>query len=167
MIWCIGMILLALFPFSAQAQDSNNKELFAQLAIMDSLVFDNAFIECDAQKSEMYFTEDVEFYHDKSGMLYNTRSQSTASMEKRCSEWFKDGLPGLKRVLVPGSLEVHPMKNYGAIQMGVHQFYALNEGRDYILVEIAKFTHLWKLDKGEWRISRILSYDHQPVSDEK
>ena len=63
-----------------------------------------------------------------------------------------------RRVLVRNSLEVYPLNNYGAVQMGVHRFYPLVKGKPN---EVAKFTHLWKKESGEWKLARVLSYDHK------
>lgn len=66
-----------------------------------------------------------------------------------------------RRDLVAGSTEVHPMDNYGALQIGVHLFCEAGEkpclpGKS----GAAKFIHLWHNENGIWRITRVLSYDH-------
>jgi len=50
---------------------------------------------------------------------------------------------------------------YGVTQTGVHRFYALEPGKSEYFTSRAKFTHLWKLENGEWKLLRSLSYDHQ------
>jgi len=47
--------------------------------------------------------------------------------------------------------------------MGVHRFYAITEGKEDELTEVAQFTHVWKKDAGNWKIARVLSYDHKPT----
>jgi hypothetical protein len=42
--------------------------------------------------------------------------------------------------------------------MGVHRFYPLIKGKSN---KNANFTHLWKKENGEWRLARVLSYDHK------
>ena len=65
---------------------------------------------------------------------------------------------------MPGSLEVYPLYNngqlYGAIQHGVHTFEFLNHQGEYQKGDIAKFTHVWVLEDGTWKVRRELSYDH-------
>ena len=48
-------------------------------------------------------------------------------------------------------------KLYGAIQMGEHGFAPKGQQLDS---KPARFVHLWLLDNGQWRIARVLSYDH-------
>lgn len=62
---------------------------------------------------------------------------------------------------VEGSLEVYPVNNYGAVEVGVHRFYKKTEGQPDKLVEIAKFTQVWKKDPSGWKLARVLSYDHK------
>ena len=73
-----------------------------------------------------------------------------------------------RRELVEGSLKVYLLKNngvlYGAVQMGIHKFYAIEKDKPEYLTSTAKFTHLWKLENGEWKLSRVISYDHQAIS---
>lgn len=64
----------------------------------------------------------------------------------------------MRRELVKSSLEVYPIKNYGAIEVGVHIFYHIENGRQ--IQGKFKFTHVWKNENGEWKISRVISYGH-------
>lgn len=69
----------------------------------------------------------------------------------------------VRRELVAGSLEVYPINNYGAVEIGVHRFYETGKGQKEKLVGIAKFVHIWQKKDGEWKISRVISYDHKPA----
>ena len=64
-----------------------------------------------------------------------------------------------RRVLVAGSMEVYPVKDYGAIQTGLHQFCRLDNGA---LKDCGtfKFLHIWKRTATGWKISRVISYNH-------
>jgi len=130
------------------AGSANSGPLFDELARMDESVFETAFVVCDAGKFRSLFTEDAEFYHDVTGATY------------REDVWTLKGCPGddgVRRVLVPESLEVYPMEGYGAIQMGEHWF--VEEGA--ATSTLARFIHLWHFENEQWRISRVLSFDHQ------
>ena len=57
-----------------------------------------------------------------------------------------------------GSLEVYPLKGYGAVEIGVHRFYhpgAPGDGGE------AKVITLWQYKDGAWKVSRVISYDHE------
>jgi hypothetical protein len=46
--------------------------------------------------------------------------------------------------------------------LGVHRFH--HPGRDDIEpVGEAKFIHLWRSENGAWKITRVISYDHQSL----
>lgn len=70
------------------------------------------------------------------------------------------------RFLVEESLEVFPMYNngklYGALQNGKH-FFSTDENMTYENTDnYALFSHLWLLENGEWKIKRVISYNHVP-----
>ena len=64
----------------------------------------------------------------------------------------------LTRQLVHGTLEVHPLKDYGAIEIGTHQFRHIENGKEE--VGTFKFLMIWQKKDNQWRISRVVSYDH-------
>lgn len=142
------------------AQISEESELFKTLQANDSLLFTLGFNTCDIAQFENLVSEDAEFFHDQSGIL-----KSKAEFIQN----IKDGICVMpnkpRRELVSGSLQVFPMKNrgelYGALQTGEHKFYLRPNGEEEILTSVAKFSHLWLLEEGEWRLARIISYDHQ------
>ena len=139
----------------ALAQDGTRSgALFEALAQMDQQLFDAAFVRCDGARFRAIFTEDAEFYHDKSGASVGEAARTLQSCPRD---------NGVTRTLVSGSLEVYPMKGYGAIQMGRHVFARKGEPG----AEEAKFVHLWKQENGAWRLARVLSFDHRPSGDGK
>ena len=162
----------ALIAVCSSAQTSSNvnltpgpatpPELFGEIAKSDSALFGAVFNKCDPATLPGLVTEDFEFYHDKWGQIATSGTQFVDSIRQLC-ERQKQGIDfRSRRELVEGSMEVYPINNYGAVQVGVHRFYALAEGKPDRLTETARFTHLWKKDdKGHWRLARVLSYDHK------
>jgi len=65
---------------------------------------------------------------------------------------------GLRRELVKGSLEIYPIPGYGAMEIGEHKFCHLENGKQDC--GTFKFVHIWEKKNGEWKISRVVSYDH-------
>jgi Domain of unknown function (DUF4440) len=127
-----------------------SKELFNEIAYMDSVMFE-AFNTRNMAKFKALFTEDLEWFQDNNGLVpYKTVFEN---FENTFKKPFK-----LTRQLVPGSLEVHPVKDYGAIEIGVHQFRHIENGKEE--VGTFKFVMIWQKKDGLWQISRIISYDH-------
>ena len=125
-------------------------ELTKIIQAQDSILF-GAFNRCDIETFKSMFTEDLEFYHDLGGLTDYTFTVN--AIKNNC-----DRNLGLVRTLVPGSLEVHPIKDYGAVQIGVHRFCHLENGREDC--GTFKFVHIWRLSNGQWKITRVVSYYH-------
>lgn len=127
-----------------------SQALFNEIAHMDSVMF-NAF---NAQQMEIFkplFTEDLEWYQDNGGLIpYKTVFENFGNTFKK---EFK-----LTRELVKESLEVHPIKDYGAIEIGIHRFRHIENGKEE--VGTFKFVMIWRKQNGLWKISRVISYDH-------
>ena len=143
------------------AQIDSNSELFNMLKANDSLLFNIGFNTCDLSQFENLMSDDLEFYHDKSGVT-NSKSEFMNVMKTGIcnpSNTFK-----ARRELIKGSLEVFPLyKNgelYGAIQIGEHRFFEKNGEQPEKTGSVAKFTHLWILENNYWKLKRVLSYDH-------
>lgn len=127
-----------------------SQELYAEIAYMDSVLF-NAFNNRDTATLKTLFTADLEFYHDKGGLTNYT--QNMAAFKNTAS-----ANTDLRRDLIPGSLEVYEVKDFGAMQIGKHRFCHTENGK--LDCGTFKFVHIWKKNNGEWKISRVISYDH-------
>ncbi len=149
-------LLLSLTHVDAQARRglAPDDPLFRTVAALDAQVF-AAFNRCDLDTLGRFFAEDLEFYHDIDGL---SRSRATFI------EAVKNNICGkVTRELVPDTLEVHPMNGFGAIEMGVHRFH--HPGRDDVEpIGEGRFTHIWRLENGEWTIIRVISYDHHALA---
>jgi hypothetical protein len=64
----------------------------------------------------------------------------------------------IRRELVPGSLEVFPIKNYGAMQVGRHRFCHVENGKEEC--GTFSFVHVWRRTDRGWQIARAISYGH-------
>lgn len=147
------LLLLLLLSGCGQLSAQGKKvddSLFNQIAHLDNVLF-NAFNGRDIETFKKLFTTDLEFYHDKGGLTgYEYTIQSLKNTAARND--------GLKRELVLGSLEVYPIKDYGAIQIGAHRFCHLENGKQDC--GTFKFVHIWKKFGNDWKITRVVSYDH-------
>lgn len=144
------------------AQIDKSSELYKTIKEKDSLLFNLGFNHCDISQFENLVSENFEFYHDQTGIT-NSKSDFIKGIEYGlCKLAYKP-----KRVLVKNSLKVYPLKNngilYGAIETGIHNFYAIEKENTEYLTSNAKFSHIWILENGNWKLSKGLSYDHNDI----
>jgi hypothetical protein len=130
-----------------------SKDLYDTIAHLDSVFF-NAFNTRNLDNLKILISENLEFYHDLGGV---TNYNQNMNAFKKTFE--SDRV--VRRELVAGTLEVYPIKDYGAVETGIHRFYATEKGQQEKLSSEAKFVHVWRKKDGEWKITRIISYGHQ------
>jgi hypothetical protein len=140
---------VAAAPALLVAQEPN-EELVRTVTELDAKAF-AAFNERDLDRFVAFFSEELEFYHDKDGR--SGYSELVASSKRL----FGQASP-LRRRLIPGSLEIHPVPGYGAIQIGEHEFCHEENGVDDC--GTFGFTHLWQRTSDGWMITRVYSYGH-------
>jgi ketosteroid isomerase-like protein len=141
-------------PAGSAASVPDTTALYATIAARDSALFD-AFNRCDTTAIGAFFTDDLEFYHDWNGAI-GPRTRFLEGFTDACR---KHELG--RRELLSGTMEVHPMRNVGAVQIGVHRFFIRTPGGGETPGSTAKFVMLWRNSDGVWRISRVLSFDHR------
>jgi hypothetical protein len=56
------------------------------------------------------------------------------------------------------TLEVYPLKGYGAVEIGVHRFHHPGQPEDAMGDD--KFVTLWQNKDGAWKVTRVISYEH-------
>lgn len=135
---------------------SSLEVLTEKILSLDTKAFD-AYNTCDVATFRTYFTNDLEFYHDKGGYSKGIEKFIETFKANICNE----PKPRVIRKPVKGSLKVYPLEGYGAILMGDHDFYLIENGIEK-KTGTAKFTNMWLLENGYWKMSRVLSYDHKP-----
>ena len=128
----------------------NDQELTQAIAALDKQLFD-AYNTCNLEKLGSLVADDLEFYHDKTGLAVGKQPFLDAIKNNICGK--------VTRELVPGTLEVYPLHGYGAVEIGVHRFYH-PWTQDHGVVGEAKFVTLWQYKDGAWKVTRVLSYDH-------
>ena len=152
-LWLLPFILFSNSVLSQEADTMKPKaSLEHEILKMDSLFFNVAFNKCDLTLYKKIMSPDIEFYDDRSGL--NTSFEvEIASFKDRCSRPF-----AVTRQLV--SATVHVLGDYGAVEIGIHEFY--EDGKK---VQRGKFIIIWERKKdNSWIITRTISYDHEPVS---
>lgn len=126
--------------------------LFDTVARLDSLIFDASYVRCDTARVYALLTDDVEFYHDVTGVHRGAQVRADfARLAASCPAG-----QGIRRELVPGSLRVYRVSDFGAVETGTHRFVP----RGGAAATTARFVHVWQRDGDRWRATRILSLDH-------
>jgi len=128
---------------------NSQAELEQTIRALDAELFD-AYNKCDLEKFGSLIDENVEFYHDKAGNTFGRAALVEAIKNNICGK--------VTRELAPGTLQVYPMKGYGALEIGVHRFHHPGQSNDSL--GEASFVHLWQCKDGAWKVARVISYDH-------
>jgi hypothetical protein len=151
-ILCV-LLSSALSPSAVQAATGHGEDpLFATISALDTEVF-AAFNACSdpaqLDKHAGFFAPDVEFYHDTGGVTWTRDAMLANTRQYVCGHF--------RRELIAGTLEVFPVKDFGAIARGSHRFCQFDSGE---CEGMADFTIVWRQQDGHWTITRVLSYAH-------
>lgn len=140
---------------TAQPASADGAPLEERIRELDDAVFD-AFNRCadpvQLDRHAAYFADDVEFYHDTGGVTWNRRDMLANTRRYACGHYTRERMPG--------TLKVFPIRDFGAVEQGVHRFCRTGgtcEGE-------ADFVIVWREMPEGWRITRVLSYGHRPAS---
>lgn len=141
----------------AAGTDSQSDSLTATISALDEQVF-GAFNHCEdpaqLKRHASYFDDDVEFYHDTGGVTWTRDAMIDNTRKNACGNYHRE--------LVDGSLQVFPVKDFGAIEQGVHRFCQVDRGS---CDGLADFVIVWRQDDDGWQITRVLSYGHRSEPD--
>lgn len=127
---------------------------FQTVQSLDSQLFD-AYNHCDLEKFGSLLAVDLEFYHDPGGFSRSRQTTVDGVKNNVCGK--------VTRELVPGTLEVYPIANYGAVEIGVHRFH--HPGQESVK-SVGDEVHspLAKLKDGAWKLTRVIRFDHHPLT---
>jgi ketosteroid isomerase-like protein len=157
-----GLVLVSMSAVGRLWAQQGGDDVSSTILSLDAS-FWRAYNTCDLGAFPRFFTEDVEFYHDKGGPTLGRDGLVASITTGVCG----NEQSRLRREAVEGTVRVFPLRNgdtiYGAVLSGEHLFYLLDKGKPERLDGRARFTHLWLLKDGGWKMARILSYDHGPA----
>lgn len=147
------LLTFVVFSITASAQNKDayvykpgSKELYNAIVHMDSVYF-NAYNTCDMDKQAAIYADSIEFYHDKGGLMTSKKDLLAALKANICGK--------VTRVLVPGSIEVYPIGNWGAVEIGLHRF--INHQESETASKPDKFIVIWRYRNNQWQITRVIS----------
>lgn len=143
---------LLAFAFSSHWSSGQTSQhvdaLFEAIKSLDARLFD-AYNNCDLAMLGSMVSDDLEFYHDQTGLMVGKAPFLAAVKQNICGK--------VQRTLIENTLEVYPLKGYGAVEIGIHRFHHPNEPGN---IGDAKFVHIWHNDNGVWKVTRVISYEH-------
>jgi hypothetical protein len=122
-----------------------SKELYDSIVHMDS-VWEDSYNHCKLEVQDLLISDDLEFYHDRNGLMTSKLALIQALKNNICGK--------VTRELLDGSIEVYPIHNYGAVEMGYHRFH---NKIDTTMSNFARFVHIWRHENGQWKITRVIS----------
>lgn len=123
----------------------SSPELYNTVKELDSIYFDT-YNTCKLEKMDSLTSEDLEFYHDKTGL---------STSKKEVMQSIKNNICGkVTRTLTKGSIEIYSIPGYGAVEIGYHSFQNTNEpGKSHP----SKFIILWRFKDQRWQLTRVIS----------
>ena len=143
------LVLLTVSCMSADAQSVAQPDpLFTTIQSLDTKLFD-AYNHCDLTTLAAMVSDDLEFYHDQTGLSVGKAPFLAAIQQNICGK--------VQRTLLQDTLEVYPLKGYGAVEIGIHRFHHPQSPDN---VGDAKFVMLWQNKDGVWKVTRVISYNH-------
>lgn len=123
-----------------------SQELYREIVQMDS-IWEDSYNHCKMDVQQQLISENIEFYHDIGGL--------STSKEKLMNAYKKNICGQVTRELLKGSIEVYPIKDFGAVEMGYHRFHSIHDTGPNS--HYARFIHIWKKEDNQWKITRVIS----------
>jgi ketosteroid isomerase-like protein len=156
-----ALLLCSQFASAQTAGPAPTPQLTDEIAAADAALFAAFFDRCDLEALKGMVTEDLEMFHDKGGFVAKSGKQFIENLASTCARQKTGEDYRARRELLPGTLRVYPLNDYGAVETGEHRFYQRLPGKPEKLVEVSLFTHVWKKEPTGWKIARVVSYGHR------
>ncbi|KAA6461282.1 nuclear transport factor 2 family protein [Acidobacteria bacterium AB60] len=122
--------------------------LFNTIKSLDSKLFE-AYNHCNLEVLGSMVSDDLEFYHDQTGLSVGKAPFVAAIKQNICGK--------VQRTLIEDTLEVYPLNGYGAVEIGIHRFHHPKEPDN---IGDAKFVTIWRNTNGVWTVTRVISFEH-------
>ena len=129
----------------------------------DAAFFELFFEGCDPDRLATMVTDDFEFFDDRGGRVVTDGASFVAMYRTQCEARLAPDSWRSRREVAAGSLGIYPINNYGAVETGEHFFYERRGDGPEARVGRARFSQMWKLEGGRWKLARVFSYDHAPA----
>jgi hypothetical protein len=168
----LALTLALMFAASVRAKDDRpppaalpeGPALTDAVRAADAELFALCFTGCDPEKLRGMVTDDLEFYHDKDGLVATSGGKFVSDYAKSCEAKKAPDAWRSRRELIPETLHVDPVPGFGAMETGEHVFYERKGDGPEKRVGRASFAMVWKLEDGVWKLHRVLSLGHKAAA---
>jgi len=136
----------------AQSKDPARIRLEAEIAAADARLFGGLNTREIGPMKEG-FSRRLEFYHDRSGVT--GYAENIAIFEKNFQAPNR-----VRREAMPDTVEIFPAGPDHAMHIGQHRFCNKPAGMAPEECSVYRFSMVWEREGGQWKLLRVLSYDH-------
>jgi hypothetical protein len=137
---------------SAAGADAAREQLAAEITAAHARLF-GGLNDRDIKPMKEGFSRRLEFYHDRSGAT--DYDWNIAAFEKN----FK--APNrIRREAMLDTFEIFPAGPNHAMHIGKHRFCNKPSATEAEGCSIYRFSMVWERENGQWKLLRVLSYDH-------
>ncbi len=133
--------------YQPQPYKPESQELYQTIVKMDSIYF-NTYNTCNLPLMDSLMSDNLEFYHDKTGLSTSKKDFLMAIQQNICGK--------VTRELAKGSIEVYPIAGFGAVEMGYHRFHNHMEPENPD-AHFSRFIVIWQFKDSKWKITRVVS----------
>jgi ketosteroid isomerase-like protein len=130
----------------AYVYEIDSQELYNTISKLDSTYW-KAYNTCDMETQASMYADSLEFYHDKGGLMKSKQDVLDGIKKYVCNK--------VTRELLPGTIEIYPIKDFGAVEMGVHKFH--NKEEPDAPSHPGRFIMIWQQTGNDWKIKRVIS----------
>lgn len=155
-IWCLFTCVS-----TSMAQLNPTDSLYQVVAMHDSLLYDAAFNIRDGEELKKYLSDDLEFYHDKGGLIATSNNDLIIGFNRNWEKMRAGQKKFQRRELIKGSIEIFSLAGFGAMVIGKHNFYEYYDNEEEVFDSTAQYITIWHNADGQWKAKRIVSYDHR------
>ena len=110
----------------------------------------DAYNNCDLTTLGTMLSDALKHYHDPTGLSVGKAPFLPTIKQNICGK--------LERALLLDTLEVYPLKNCGAVEIGIHRF--RHRAQPEKGVGDAKFINLWQLIDGTRQLTHGINYEY-------
>jgi hypothetical protein len=146
------LIACLLAGTTASAADKGRAQLKAGIVEADARLF-KGLNERDIGPLKAGFSPRLEFYHDRGGVTHYADNIAVFEQQFRAPN-------RIRREAIPDSVEVFPAGPNHAMHIGKHRFCNKPSPSQPEECGVYRFSMVWERDGGQWKLLRVLSYDH-------